>query len=379
MEGVTDLREYHRRKSAKWRANPANAGRRRRAWEKQAAKRKAATLNPSPEAAEQARLSALAREKARYLKERRAARAARLIQAAPYKPKGGKRRATAAEKVQRRQYRASNRDALRAYNREQRAADPEGVRARQREAYYRSRDRLRADPVAYAAHRERKREIERLQREKHHAQMLERNRERYNAKSTDPRAQAQRKKWRRALEVSIQLDPQRKARRSERCRAYYLATIATWRADPVKYAAQIERQRERERGYRAASLARLRADPQRLAAVTSTRKQRATRKRAQDKLRTSPKHAETMLAAIARMIPKSLHPELRGDLCNDLIADVLAGSLTVDQIPLVIKQYARKAAQVMSDEYMHVSLDEEMPGMEGVRRGDLIQSDAVHF
>lgn len=97
------------------------------------------------------------------------------------------------------------------------------------------------------------------------------------------------------------------------------------------------------------------------------------------KLRSNPNYAKTLMADVMKMIPRSLHPELREDLRNDIVRDILAGELTFAKVPQVMKSYAAKARRMLNDRYKFVSLDDVIPGTDGVCRIDTIAADQPHF
>lgn len=159
-------------------------------------------------------------------------------------------------------------------------------------------------------------------------------------------------------------------------RTHYASSITAERyrknvkANPEKYSAQIERRR-------AACYARylvMRADPARYDAFKAGARLRNARRREQKRLRTDPKYAMSMYANIMRMIPRSLHEELRGEVCNDIIADILAGKITVEQVPKVLKPYLTAARKTMHSDYEFDSLDDVIPGTDSLKRVDTIDS-----
>lgn len=54
-----------------------------------------------------------------------------------------------------------------------------------------------------------------------------------------------------------------------------------------------------------------------------------------------------LLVDIHRLIPRSINPEIRDDLCQDLLVAVLSGETTVANIPDVLPAYRKKAAKML--------------------------------
>jgi len=54
-----------------------------------------------------------------------------------------------------------------------------------------------------------------------------------------------------------------------------------------------------------------------------------------------------LLVDIHRLIPRSINPEIRDDLCQDLLVAVLAGETTVANIPDVLPIYRKRAAKML--------------------------------
>lgn len=178
----------------------------------------------------------------------------------------------------------------------------------------------------------------------------------------------------------IMADPARHALLNHRQRARY----ERMKADPVRYA----RFQERQRAYKANYLARLHADPAKLAAYTEAQRRRAVKAApTARKVRTAPREQlaypyrtaerSPMLAGVYKLIPKHVHPEVRADLCQELVADICAQVITLEQLadPKKLRPYITRAHQLLG-RYGQASLDDVIPGTDGLRLIDTIDSEA---
>lgn len=176
----------------------------------------------------------------------------------------------------------------------------------------------------------------------------------------------------------IMADPVRHAEKLAKLRAAY----ERMKADPVRYARFMERQRAEREKYRA----RLRADPAKLAAFHEANRRRNAKAKPAPKVRAAPREQlaypyrtaerSPMLASVYKLIPKGIHPEVRADLCQDLIADICAQVVTLEQLadPKKLRPYITRANQLLG-RYGQVSLDEVIPGTDSLRLIDTIDSE----
>lgn len=117
-------------------------------------------------------------------------------------------------------------------------------------------------------------------------------------------------------------------------------------------------------------------------------KRRATTKRERAPILAYPYRAaerSPMLASVWKLIGTRAHPEIRGDLCQEIIADICAQVVTLEQLadPKVLRPYITRAHKGLSDPHLY-SLDAVIPGTDGLRRIDTIEAgrtfaDATHY
>lgn len=86
-----------------------------------------------------------------------------------------------------------------------------------------------------------------------------------------------------------------------------------------------------------------------------------------------------MLLDIHALIPKGIPHDIKGDLCQDLVVAVLSGETTVENIPEVIAKYAREARKFLPDRWKHVSIDEPIPGTDGLRLEDILADESEEY
>lgn len=235
----------------------------------------------------------------------------------------------------RRAYYLAHREEFKAAGQRYRAQNAEKIKAADKVRYA----KVKADPAALAKKREG------IRRYKKGPKGRAKQRAYDAAHRVQTRARC------RAWYQKLKLDPQRLAHYAEvwrlNARANYLKIIS----DPARYEQHLSKRRTYERGQRTSSRA-----PMGPSAYPYSQR-------------------DSMTAQVLALIPRSVHPEIRGDLCQDLIAACLAGDLTMEQIPAALKSYARKARKLLAETWQQVSLDEEIPGMNGLRRIDTIDSE----
>lgn len=99
-----------------------------------------------------------------------------------------------------------------------------------------------------------------------------------------------------------------------------------------------------------------------------------TRKHARD-----PRKAASVLAELGRMVPRSMPLEIRGDLINDLYAALLAGEITREHLPHVLKKYTARAWKLLGETWNQRSLDDVIPGTDGLTYAETIADNHPHF
>lgn len=278
----------------------------------------------------------------------RAARLARLRAADPAKFSALKER----ERIKN----AKRYDAIRGQSKPRRAQQPKQPRKVLTPAQRKEAQRLRN--MAYrAANHERLRELNR----------------KWRAENPDKTREYSRRALKR-----IKADPKRLAalrqRQNEYMRKHHAEIYARLKADPQRYAAF----RERVRHWQRERLRKVYADP--VLRAKHQAQQRAIQQRCNEKQRArDPRMAEAVLAELGKLVPRGMPLEIRGDLINDLYAALLAGETTRAQLPTVIRKYTAAAWRLLGETWRQQSLDEPIPGTEGLTRADVIADDHPHF
>jgi len=89
--------------------------------------------------------------------------------------------------------------------------------------------------------------------------------------------------------------------------------------------------------------------------------------------------ATDLMQLVDSVIPRGLPEFARADICQDVMVALLDGSLKLADLREGSKQYLAAYRKMFPDKFGPVSLDEAIPGTDGLRRVDLIASDAAHF
>ena len=75
---------------------------------------------------------------------------------------------------------------------------------------------------------------------------------------------------------------------------------------------------------------------------------------------------------VSDAVPRGLPPDVRADLCQDMIVAILSGDITRDQVAGSIKEFTRKAFKAGPQKYGHISFDAPLPGMDGRTLSDVL-------
>lgn len=67
--------------------------------------------------------------------------------------------------------------------------------------------------------------------------------------------------------------------------------------------------------------------------------------------------AYDLMVLVNAAVPKMLPDHIRADICQDLIVDILAGDISVEEIKHNVKDYSRKVIEMHPLKYGHLSLD----------------------
>lgn len=86
-----------------------------------------------------------------------------------------------------------------------------------------------------------------------------------------------------------------------------------------------------------------------------------------------PEHV--LLRKVNAAVPMHLEPELRADICQDLMVGILCGDLDPDDLSLPAKEIGRKVQQMFPTKYGPLSLDAVMPGTDSLRLIDTLSDE----
>jgi hypothetical protein len=86
-----------------------------------------------------------------------------------------------------------------------------------------------------------------------------------------------------------------------------------------------------------------------------------------------PEHV--LLRKVNAAIPRHFSPDLRADMCQDLIVGILCGDFSEDDLLLPAKEMTRKVLKMFPTKYGPLSLDAEIPGTDGFRLIDTISDE----
>lgn len=81
-----------------------------------------------------------------------------------------------------------------------------------------------------------------------------------------------------------------------------------------------------------------------------------------------------LLRTVNAAVPKYLDPHMRADICQDLIAGLLCGDFSENNLTQAVKETTRRYNQMFS-RFGHVSLDAPMPGTDDLRLIDIITDE----
>lgn len=76
-------------------------------------------------------------------------------------------------------------------------------------------------------------------------------------------------------------------------------------------------------------------------------------------------------AAVSRHFP----PELRADICQDIIVGILSGEFSADNLSLPAKEMTKRVLKMFPTKYGMLSLDADIPGTDGLRLIDTLSEE----
>lgn len=82
-----------------------------------------------------------------------------------------------------------------------------------------------------------------------------------------------------------------------------------------------------------------------------------------------------LLRRVNAAVPKYLDPNLRADICQDIIVGILCGDFDEDNLTLPAKEMTKRVQKMFPTKYGPISLDEIMPGTDDYRLIDRISNE----
>jgi hypothetical protein len=82
-----------------------------------------------------------------------------------------------------------------------------------------------------------------------------------------------------------------------------------------------------------------------------------------------------LLIQVNDMIPKKVPIDIRGDLCQELILDVLLKKIKINDIESVMDEYVKRIRATMSNKWQHASLDGAVKGTDDLKYSDILGYD----
>jgi hypothetical protein len=86
-----------------------------------------------------------------------------------------------------------------------------------------------------------------------------------------------------------------------------------------------------------------------------------------------------LIKKVMQLIPRNLPPQLRDDLCQELLISLIAGETTMEKLPLVIKSKATKVRKLLGETWKQRSLNDVVPGTDRITLLDTLAADHPHF
>lgn len=82
-----------------------------------------------------------------------------------------------------------------------------------------------------------------------------------------------------------------------------------------------------------------------------------------------------LLRRVNAAVPKHFPPEMRADICQDLIVGILTGEFPEDDLRLPAKEMTKRVTKMFPTKYGLASLDAEMPGTDGLKLIDTFSTE----
>lgn len=87
------------------------------------------------------------------------------------------------------------------------------------------------------------------------------------------------------------------------------------------------------------------------------RKQRAQMAEYYPFITSTPTDDHELLLAVERLVPKGISPDIRGDICQDMIVSILTGEIDLANLKDATPRFVKQLYETMPSKYGHISLD----------------------
>jgi hypothetical protein len=86
-----------------------------------------------------------------------------------------------------------------------------------------------------------------------------------------------------------------------------------------------------------------------------------------------------LVSIVARAIPLAIPPEIRADICQELLLSVLEGELSLADLKKGVAAAVTKYNRMFPGKFGPISIDAPIPGTEGFTIADTLSNDTPHF
>jgi hypothetical protein len=151
--------------------------------------------------------------------------------------------------------------------------------------------------------------------------------------------------------------------------------------DPIARALDENKRKARERQrrpYHKNYFQQIKVDPLRYEKHKARRK-RSQQKRQIKELLSRKDGKEALMKAITAAVPRWFPLELTADLCQEVVAALIGGEGTRQQLAALVKSKATKIRKLQSETWKQRSLHDTIPGTDNVTLLDTLSADHAHF
>ena len=92
---------------------------------------------------------------------------------------------------------------------------------------------------------------------------------------------------------------------------------------------------------------------------------------------TNDKNIPDIVMAVDNIVGKNISENIRADICQDILCDILSGKIFLKDVPSLIKKYFSNQYCLTNSKFNTVSLDANIPGYDKKKYSEIIASDDV--